>query len=153
MKRITVVAVLALGYAACQKPGEEGEEVCLSAQAHREECGLGDGEAAPMECTEREECRAACVNEASCDELQDPEPDGDYIECLLDCEKKAEAGTRPCEEALERFESCGIDTTGVDPNQCSGQDLCVANCVNDATCAEILMEDPEGQYNDCLGAC
>jgi len=152
MRRVVFVAALAFAYAACQKP-DGGDEICKLAQAHLEECKLADDEPSELECTERQECTATCVTEASCSELDDPDPDGSYVECLVDCEKKAEAGTRPCEEALERFESCGIDTTGVNAGMCTGQDLCVANCVNDATCEEILGEDVEGQYLDCIGAC
>jgi hypothetical protein len=153
LRVLVLFAVLALGYAACQKPGDDSEEVCKAAQAHLEECGLADDEPAATECTERQECTAACVSAASCSELENPEPDGDYLECLVDCEKKAEAGTRPCEEALERFESCGIDTSGVSSEPCTGLDLCVAQCVNDATCEEVRQEDIESGYYDCLGDC
>src|SRR5688572_28016533 len=78
---------LLLVYAACQKPGEE-EDVCDEAQAHLEECKLSEEEPAVSECTEREECRAACIVESSCEELERPDPDGSYIECLVDCERK-----------------------------------------------------------------
>jgi len=154
MKRALVLAALAFSYAACQKPGEDdGAEVCRQARAHQEECELEKLLPADAECTEREECTAACINAASCGELASPEAEGSYVDCLSDCAEKAQAGTRPCEEALERFESCGVDTSGVSVPNCTGEDLCVANCVNDATCAEIRREGAEGRYSDCLAAC
>src|SRR5262245_36298269 len=106
MRRFARLGLFVLGYAACQKTGD-AEDVCDQARAHLVECELA--EPVEMDCTEREECTAGCVTEASCSELDNPVPSGDYLDCLVDCEEKAEAGTRPCEEALERFESCGIN--------------------------------------------
>jgi hypothetical protein len=153
MTRLLVLAVLVLGYAACQKPGDE-EDVCDQARVHREECMLSGGATEDVECTEREECVAGCTLEASCDELEDPDPDGDYIECLVDCQKQSGPGrTEPCDEAIAQLDSCGVDTSGIVTGSCSGADACVAECVNAADCVEILGEVPESPYAACLSEC
>ncbi|HEY3497367.1 MAG TPA: hypothetical protein VGK73_21875 [Polyangiaceae bacterium] len=151
MKRFVALCGLLATYAACQKPGDE-EDICDQAQVHLEECKLADDEP-PSECTEREECTAACIVDASCDELDSPDPDGSYIECLADCQRKAPGENSSCEDALAQLRRCGVDTSGVDPERCSAEDACIAICVNDASCTDITVENPESAYRECLLDC
>lgn len=151
MKRLFGLLGLLCAYAACQKPGDE-KDICDDAQAHLEECMQADDDP-PTECTEREECTAACIVDATCKELEKPDPDGSYIECLADCQRKRPGQNSSCKDAIARFQSCGVDTSGIDPERCPAQDACVAVCVNDASCTDILEEDPESDYRQCLLDC
>lgn len=54
-----------------------------------------------------------------------------------------------CDDAVDKLEECGADTSGVDADECNEQDECAAECINDASCAEI----EDGSVLDCISKC
>lgn len=63
-------------------------------------------------------------------------------------------GANDCEEAVERLAECGgLDAKNVDVDSCDGRSECIANCVQESTCADITSGDPNSPYNLCINAC
>jgi hypothetical protein len=63
-------------------------------------------------------------------------------------------GANNCEEAVERLSECGgLDATDVDVDQCDGRSECIASCINDNTCGNIISSDPASPYNQCVAGC
>jgi hypothetical protein len=78
MKRFFVVVALGLSAMAC------GNE-CDDAVDHAEECGIDlPDDVDTSECDGANECAAKCINDASCDELKDPE-NTSVFECIVAC--------------------------------------------------------------------
>jgi hypothetical protein len=63
-------------------------------------------------------------------------------------------GANDCEEAVERLSECGgLDAVDVDVDQCDGRSECIAQCINDNSCANIISADPLSPYNQCVAGC
>jgi hypothetical protein len=65
-------------------------------------------------------------------------------------------GGDACEEAADKLEDCGFDNmgTGSGDGECSGEAECVANCIIDASCSEILdFLNPDTDYAQCVLGC
>lgn len=78
MKHFFVVALLGLSAMAC------GND-CDDAVDHAEECGIPLGDNVNTdECSEKDQCAAKCITDASCDELKDPE-NTSLFECFSAC--------------------------------------------------------------------
>ena len=80
MKRLLMVVVLGL---ACFGCGND----CDDAADKLEECGFtgGGGDVDSSDCSGASECAAACINDASCDEITGKKTDGNYGKCVLAC--------------------------------------------------------------------
>jgi hypothetical protein len=58
-----------------------------------------------------------------------------------------------CEKSAAKYERCGIHDAG-EPRACANkEDECVANCINDSTCVDIMNAATEGDYVKCLLTC
>jgi hypothetical protein len=137
--------LLGISSPACYQ-NDSDDEACQKAQTHLDECEIENDEPDAAECTPYRQCVSECVSEATCAELESSEPDGDYIECVSDCNERA--GREACDTAIDRLESCGVF---VNSNECTSRDRCVAECVNEASCEEI--QNREGAYADCVTDC
>ena len=61
-----------------------------------------------------------------------------------------------CDDALDKYEECGIDVSGGDDDddvECEGQVLCFAECVNDASCDDLMCTEHDKQYLKCVADC
>jgi hypothetical protein len=61
-----------------------------------------------------------------------------------------------CEEAIDHWEEClGRDNAGLRmEGECSGKNMCIAECVNDAECLDLTkFSDPSGTYYQCTSKC
>jgi hypothetical protein len=58
-----------------------------------------------------------------------------------------------CEKSAAKYERCGIHDGG-EPRECTNkEDECVADCVNDSSCEDIMDAATAGDYEKCLLAC
>ncbi|MBN1608053.1 MAG: hypothetical protein JW940_15570 [Polyangiaceae bacterium] len=58
-----------------------------------------------------------------------------------------------CEKSVAKWEHCGVRDAG-EPRECTNkEDECVADCVNDSSCEDIMDVDTEGDYVRCLLGC
>jgi hypothetical protein len=63
------------------------------------------------------------------------------------------SGEDSCEEAYHKLEECGIGDSG-EPRSCqSDKEECIAKCVIQSTCDDIMGVTEEGDYEQCLAAC
>jgi hypothetical protein len=58
-----------------------------------------------------------------------------------------------CDAADEKAELCGVPWGGEGRDDCSGQVECIATCVDDLTCKDILNEEPDSTYLACRAQC
>jgi hypothetical protein len=58
-----------------------------------------------------------------------------------------------CDDAVDKLEECGLDTSGADTDDCSGKSECAAGCINDASCDQIKSTDLNNSYYKCLAGC
>ena len=66
----------------------------------------------------------------------------------------AACGANDCEEAVERLSECGgLDPKNVDVDKCDGRSECIAQCIQDSTCADITSVDPASPYQLCVAGC
>jgi hypothetical protein len=81
MKRLVIAVALGLACFGCSND-------CDDAKDKLEECGIeGNGaEIDTDECSEKDECAAGCVNDASCDELKNPDLNGSFFKCVAACQ-------------------------------------------------------------------
>ncbi len=60
----------------------------------------------------------------------------------------------PCKRALQRLvDECGYTISGLDTvdTHCSGQSACVAACLEESPCADVMHGN--GEFADCTAAC
>ena len=66
----------------------------------------------------------------------------------------AACGANDCEEAVERLSECqSLDPHNVDVDQCDGRSECIAQCIQDSSCADITSTDPASNYQLCIAGC
>jgi hypothetical protein len=62
-----------------------------------------------------------------------------------------------CDEALDHWEECmgrEEQIPGMDPDNCSGRNECVGECVKDAECIDLRkFADPRSTYAVCVSKC
>ena len=57
-----------------------------------------------------------------------------------------------CADAIDKLEECGAVVENAKDSCETDGDECVADCINDATCAEINSSQ-ENSYTKCILAC
>ena len=66
-------------------------------------------------------------------------------------------GSDECDDALDKLSECnlGTDFAGVDldNDECNGRVRCVADCINNASCAQIIAAEETSVYRTCIAAC
>lgn len=72
---------------------------------------------------------------------------------VFGCSDDDDDGGNACQQALDKLESCGIDTTGVSSENCTGADKCTADCVNNAECSEMDGTGDGTDFAACVNAC
>jgi hypothetical protein len=80
------------------------------------------------------------------------------LACLAAFALSAAGCTDACDEAAEKAEECGILPTTIEDDEvdldCDGALECSAECVNQATCADLQnRDDPDTAFHQCLVAC
>ena len=67
------------------------------------------------------------------------------------------SGSDDCDDALDKLSECNLrtDFAGVDfdDSDCDGRTQCIANCVKDASCAELNATEASSPYRACLAGC
>ncbi|MEJ7735345.1 MAG: hypothetical protein WKG00_39940 [Polyangiaceae bacterium] len=61
----------------------------------------------------------------------------------------------PCGDALQKLEDCAV-AGGREPLQtdtCEGREACMADCIDEAECEEMLGSRPDSAFQSCANAC
>jgi hypothetical protein len=61
----------------------------------------------------------------------------------------------PCGDALQKLEDCAV-AGGREPletDTCEGQAACMADCIDEAECEEMLTSRPDSAFQSCANAC
>lgn len=61
----------------------------------------------------------------------------------------------PCGDALQKLEDCAV-AGGREPletDTCEGRAACMADCIDDADCEEMLGSRPDSAFQGCANAC
>jgi hypothetical protein len=66
-------------------------------------------------------------------------------------------GSNDCDDALDKLAECnlGSDFGGVDFDNasCDGRVQCIADCINNSSCAAIIAVEETSSYRICVAAC
>lgn len=61
----------------------------------------------------------------------------------------------PCGDALQKLEDCAVagGREPIETDTCEGRAACMADCIDEADCDEMLGSDPDSAYRSCANAC
>jgi hypothetical protein len=61
----------------------------------------------------------------------------------------------PCGDALQKLEDCAVagGREPIETDNCEGRAACMADCIDEAECEEMLGSRPDSAFQSCANAC
>jgi hypothetical protein len=61
----------------------------------------------------------------------------------------------PCGDALQKLEDCSVagGRESIETDTCEGRAACMADCIDEAECEEMLGSRPDSAFQSCANAC